>query len=398
MKKRAIAASLTVVLAMGTAAPVLPSARGFSDVYAGHWAAESIRTAAGKSIISGYKDGSFRPGQSVTNAQFAVMLARAFYPDEMRAYEDQGYDGGPAPWYWSAVSALRDHGVLEGTAMGSDGGWPVLGCGGSFVTRYDMAQLAYHIMLDFEQSGSEVEREIVPYIVRDWAEIPEDYRDAVTACYVLEVLQGHGSGNFDGEALMNRAQACVVIERLGRGLGVQIGTGDKVELPTGRLLTSGEPVTEENVRNLLLRVAAEWQKSIRIPDYPAGNSSSEVREAIWSYTDARGKKFSMTTGSGGYATMLSDCIFGRHGFPVRKLESVSQMRAGDIVITLQSGNIIHAAIYSGESGDMMTLDGKISTGYGTFSLRDGGTPGMMVFVPQDELPGRTYEVWTRYPE
>ena len=397
MKKRAVAASLTAVLAMGTAVPALASAKGFSDVPAGHWAAEPIQAAAVRNVASGYRDGSFRPGQNVTNAQFAVMLARAFYPAEVQAYEEQGYPG-PAPWYWPGMEALRAHGVLEGTAMGSDGGWPVLGCAGGYVTRYDMAQLAYHIMLDFEQSGSRVERELVPYIVGDWAEIPEGYRDAVTACYVLEVLQGHSSGNFNGSALMNRAQACVVIDRLGKGLGVRIGTGDDAAPPEGKTLTSGEPVTEENVRDLLLRVAAEWQKSTRIPDYPAGMSSSEVREIIWSYTDKRGKKFSMTTGSGGYAAMLSDRVFGRHGFPARKLESLDQMRAGDIVITLQGGRMIDVSTYSGESGDMMTLNGRISTGYGTFSLRDSGTPGMMVFTPQDELPGRVYEVWTRYPE
>lgn len=398
MKKRIIAVLLIVVLAMGTAVPAAAAGTGFSDLPAGYWAGEAIRNVAGKGVVSGYKDGSFRPELKVTNAQFAVLLARAFYPSEAKAYEEKGY-GGPAPWYWASMTALRDHRILNGTAMGRDTGWPELHCDGDYVTRYDMAQLAYNIMLDHEQSGSEVEREIVHLRVRDWSEIPEAYQDAVTACYVLNVLYGHADGDFDGEALINRAQSCVVIDRLGKGLGVTIGTGNYVQAgPAGATLISGLPVTEENVKDLLQRVAAEWQGDVRALSYAAGNSSAEVQAVVWSYDDANGKKLSMTTGSGGYAALLSDRVFGRYGFPARKLDDITKMRAGDIVITLDRGKIVRVSTYSGTKGDMMTLEGRMETGYGMFYLKDGGTAGNMVITPEDEFPGRTYEVWTRYPD
>ncbi len=398
MKKGIITLLLTVVLLLGTSAAASAASTGFSDIPAGYWAGEAIRNVAGKNIVSGYQDGTFRPGQKVSNAQFAVLLARAFYPKEAAAYEDQGYGGSP-PWYWASMAALRDHDILKGTAMGRDTGWPELGCDGDYVTRYDMAQLAYNIMLDHEQTGSGVEREIVHLRVRDWSVIPEEYQDAVTACYVLEVLQGHLDGDFDGAALMTRAQSCVVIDRLGKALGVTIGMGEYTPAgPAGAALLSGLPVTEENVKDLLQRVAAEWQGDVRASTYAAGNSSAEVQAVIWSYTDANGKKLSMTSGSGGYAALLSDRVFGRYGFPARKLDDITKMRAGDIVITLDNGKIVRVSTYSGTKGDMMTLEGRLETGYGMFYLKDGGTAGSMVITPDDEFPGRTYEVWTRYPE
>ena len=198
---------------------------------------------------------------------------------------------------------------------------------------------------------------------------------------------------------MARAQSCVVIDRLGKGLGVTIGTGEHVQTgPAGATLLSGQPVTEENVKDLLQRVAAEWQGDIRGMTYASGNSSAEVQAVIWSYTDANGKKLSMTSGSGGYAALLSDRVFGRFGFPARKLDDISKMRAGDIVITLDNGKIVRVSTYSGTKGDMMTLEGRMETGYGMFYLMDGGTAGSMVITPDDEFPGRTYEVWTRYPD
>ncbi|WP_303436838.1 hypothetical protein [uncultured Oscillibacter sp.] len=74
------------------------------------------------------------------------------------------------------------------------------------------------------------------------------------------------------------------------------------------------------------------------------------------------------------------------------------MRAGDIVITLDNGKIVRVSTYSGTKGDMMTLEGRMETGYEMFYLMDGGTAGSMVITPDDEFPGRTYEVWTRYPD
>lgn len=398
MRKRIVASSLTLVLMIGAAVPALGARTGFSDVPAGYWAGEAIREVADKGVITGYQNGTFRPGQSVTNAQLAVILARAFYPEEARAYESEGY-GGPAPWYWASAAALRDHGVLRGTDMDEDGGWPRLECDGASVTRYEMAQLVYNIMRDYEETGSGVERDIVRFQVRDWDAIPEKYRDAVTSCYVLDVLRGGADGNFNGEAAVSRAQSCVVLQRLGRALNVVIGTGEHISNGvSGATLASGLPITEENVRNMLQRVAAEWSGNTRAVNYAPGNSSAEVRAAIWSYTKADGSKLSMTTGSGGYTALLSDRIFGLHGYPARKLDDITRMRAGDIVITLENGKIVRASTYSGTKGDMMTLEGRVNTGYGMFYLKDSGTAGSMVITPDDEFPGRTYEVWTRYPE
>lgn len=398
MKKRIVATSLALVLLTGTGVPALGARTGFSDVPGGYWAGEAIREMAGKGVITGYQNGTFRPGQNVTNAQFAVILARAFYPEEARAYESEGC-GGPAPWYWASAAALRDHGVLQGTSMGEDGGWPKLECDGAPVTRYEMAQLVYNIMRDYEQTGSSVERDMVRFQVRDWDAIPEKYRDAVTSCYVLDVLRGGADGNFDGETLMTRAQSCVVLRRLGKALNVAVGTGEYISNGvSGATLVSGQPITEENVKNLLQRVAAEWSGDTRAVNYAPGNSSAEVRAVIWSYSKADGSKLSMTTGPGGYAALLSDRIFGLHGFPARKLDDITEMRAGDIVITLENGKLVQVSTYSGTKGDMMTLEGRTGTGYGMFYVKDGGTAGNMVVTPGDAFPGRTYEVWTRYPE
>ncbi|HWI65400.1 MAG TPA: S-layer homology domain-containing protein [Symbiobacteriaceae bacterium] len=52
-----------------------PGGPQFSDV-TDHWALASIEEASGRGIVTGYPDGTFRPGAALTRAAFVTMLAR----------------------------------------------------------------------------------------------------------------------------------------------------------------------------------------------------------------------------------------------------------------------------------------------------------------------------------
>ena len=57
--------------------PTSPSASShFSDVKMDHWAYASIKWGSAEGIIKGYPDGSFKPDNPVTEAQFVMMLSR----------------------------------------------------------------------------------------------------------------------------------------------------------------------------------------------------------------------------------------------------------------------------------------------------------------------------------
>jgi hypothetical protein len=79
----------------------------------GHWAEETINDMVEKGIVNGYPDDTFKPEQTVTRAEFTVMLARAFglQPGEGKTFEDTANH-----WAQSLISAARDAGIVSGSS------------------------------------------------------------------------------------------------------------------------------------------------------------------------------------------------------------------------------------------------------------------------------------------
>jgi S-layer homology domain len=65
-------------------APSYAQTANFYDVSSNYWASQFIRELARRDVIAGFPDGSFRPEEAVTRAQFAAMLNKAFQTSPRR--------------------------------------------------------------------------------------------------------------------------------------------------------------------------------------------------------------------------------------------------------------------------------------------------------------------------
>ncbi len=59
------------------ATPSPASTVNLSDVSSDYWARPFIQALADNNVISGFPDGSFRPNQAVTRAEFAALIQKA---------------------------------------------------------------------------------------------------------------------------------------------------------------------------------------------------------------------------------------------------------------------------------------------------------------------------------
>lgn len=88
----------------------------FSDTN-NHWGRNAIGAAVKLQIVNGYADGTFRPNASVTRAEFAAMIARAFGVDPVSA--SAGFKDTSSSWAAGYIGALSEKGIVSGYADGS---------------------------------------------------------------------------------------------------------------------------------------------------------------------------------------------------------------------------------------------------------------------------------------
>ncbi|KHG38917.1 MULTISPECIES: DUF1565 domain-containing protein [Aphanizomenonaceae] len=85
----------------------------FKDVQTGYWAKAYIEALASQNIIAGFPDGSFKPNEPVTRAQFAAIINKAFKPSATRkgiTFNDVKSNY----WAYSAIQTASSSPFLSG--------------------------------------------------------------------------------------------------------------------------------------------------------------------------------------------------------------------------------------------------------------------------------------------
>lgn len=90
----------------------------FTDVPASHWAAKSIAYAAKRGWVTGYADGTFKPGNNITRAEVAAVTCRllersadeAYIRAHLKEMPRVFADMNEQHWaYWYAMEAANGH-------------------------------------------------------------------------------------------------------------------------------------------------------------------------------------------------------------------------------------------------------------------------------------------------
>ncbi|WP_160169423.1 InlB B-repeat-containing protein [Lysinibacillus sphaericus] len=90
----------------------LPPIVTFQDIE-NHWAQEIIEALATQGVITGYKDGTFRPNETISRQHVAVLLTRAFTFEASRpsiAFSDVA----PHHPYYHEITILQQAGIIDG--------------------------------------------------------------------------------------------------------------------------------------------------------------------------------------------------------------------------------------------------------------------------------------------
>ncbi|MFC0329669.1 asparaginase domain-containing protein [Paenibacillus sepulcri] len=178
-------------------APPVPVA--LKDI-AGHWAMASIEEAVAEGIVSGYSDGTFKPNQKLTRAEFAVMLINALKPQGTGAelaFKDNAKIKG---WAADAVAQAVKAGIVSGY---SDGTFKP----DATITRSEMAVMIAKAMKLDTSAGTATG-------FADDAKIPAWAKGAVKAAKDNAIIGGRSGGMFAPNDTATRSEAVAILVKL----------------------------------------------------------------------------------------------------------------------------------------------------------------------------------------
>ena len=396
--KRMVSALLTLTLFLSLSVPARAS-QEFTDVPQGYVFHDTIQSCVARGLLSGYNDGTFRPAGSVTRAQFNVMLSRMFYPGEA---ESGRYDSWKQKvgWYGPYSAVLKEHGAM---AYG-DQYWQDPAVMNVSITRRDMAQFLNKALQAEGYRASESDKAAAQARIADFDKVGDYYAEAVKTVFALGILTGYGDGEFGGSSTMTRGQASAILDRalrcVAQGPGVLTPLQQEEQTTQPTTLLSGQAITEENVLAILDQLRLQYPEDTDFSEgYPLGNDS-EVRAATHPYERSRDPNghTSSTLGCGGWATLVSDAIFGQKGFPTRKVE-ITDARPGDVMVMLdKNGRLVHVALITERS--TVASDGSVTMHITEAATDDNGVYHLHWDRSYTWKQGGTYgyDLYTRYPE
>ena len=88
----------------------------FSDVAADAWYCQSVSTLSGMGIITGYPDGTFRPNANITRAEFATLLSRF---TEAKTASAASFTDTASHWARNAIETASANGWVTGYPDGT---------------------------------------------------------------------------------------------------------------------------------------------------------------------------------------------------------------------------------------------------------------------------------------
>ncbi|WP_438448405.1 S-layer homology domain-containing protein [Gorillibacterium sp. sgz5001074] len=172
------------------------------------WAREAIAALTQYGAVKGMPDGSFRPSQPMTRAEFAHLAAMALAMDmEQRPAPTFG-DILPGDWYYDAVETASAQGLINGYASGN--GSRVFRPE-NVITRAEIAAI-YSRVLDRVKQPAAVPSRKEP----DFRDVAPDHwaRASIGRLYQWGIVNGKDANSFDPEATATRAEVSVMLHKL----------------------------------------------------------------------------------------------------------------------------------------------------------------------------------------
>ena len=201
--KKLVVLSLIASLALTSCVYADKPADKFTDVGVTHWAYNTINELAGKGIITGYPDSTFKPSGTITTAEFLKIVASL----DGKEIEKTG-----THWASGYIDYAKEKGYFpDGMFSEADFDKPI--------TREKMA-VVMAIVADKKDSEAEnakvtaENQKKLETAVKDYSSICNYCKENISKAMLKGIISGYPDGTFKPQNTATRAEASSMILRL----------------------------------------------------------------------------------------------------------------------------------------------------------------------------------------
>lgn len=248
-------AVLTLAALAASTAPAAAAAPSFSDL-TNHWAQAQVEAAAAAGYAAGYPDGTFRPDDAITRAEFFKLLTAAM-----------GQPLGPGLTvgfqiedHWAFHQGYIQGAVRAGLLMPTD-------YGESFgpdtqITRREILMAAIRalglepVSYDTEVQLDAADAETYPTWLQQWA----------TLALQKGLITGYPDGSLQLDAPATRAEALTIIQRLLPGVTAEVAPAEAPPAAAIRYRAEGEPTWQVADPTTLPYVISDGTNGYPLPE------------------------------------------------------------------------------------------------------------------------------------
>ena len=208
MRKRILIVTLILAMLSTSFAFANPGNVGgntFSDIDSNHWAFENVTTLVAQGGISGFPDGTFRPNNTITIAEFMRIIIGLTVGD----FPAFGTEAEP-DFHWASGffdAAQRNDILLPGELNADDRDAPI--------TRQKMALLIARTLENIVGEDITADNpDVIQEQIADFESIGSAYQDAIIDVMSVGIITGFEDGTFRGAATATRAEAATMLARM----------------------------------------------------------------------------------------------------------------------------------------------------------------------------------------
>ncbi|CAH2215100.1 S-layer homology domain-containing protein [Tepidibacter aestuarii] len=315
ISKRAMAIILTTSMIVGSMG--VSFAANFSDIN-NHWAANQIKSLVNKGIVSGYSDGTFKPDNYITRAEFISLINKAF--NFKLVYNIDYKDVSSQDWFYEDLRKAKAKGYISGyedNTMRPN----------NKITRQEVAVIMAKVLNKQNSNKAYVCNNFKDsYKIADWS------KKSIGALVDSKNMSGYPDGTFGPEKYITRAEAVTVIYKKFKGSGYVPSISKHSSKSDEKSKDKDDDVVIDDKGDKLKNKTIDGDLTI----------SSDVGDGEVYFEDVTVKGTTYVYGGGENSIYLEDCDLGKvvvdkKGDDVRL---VAQGRTSIDTVTLKSGAIL----------------------------------------------------------